>query len=220
MIKAAVDNFSGKEPSKAKIWKSMQERDITMKIRDLLWKATHGGYWLGNKWNHIPNYKTRATCQCCQMKDSMEHILTDCKAIECKTIWKLVQDLWRTKIDKGYKPTLGLILGAPVIAIRDDDGKILPGATRLYRILMTESAHAIWALRCQRVIEHENDQAKAMTELKVKHYWTTIIQARLDQDRAQTNIHKFGSRAILDDKVLQTWSGTSRDEDNLPPNWV
>ena len=220
LIQAAIEDFTGESQSEGNIWKSMQKTVLTSKIRDFYYKATHNAYWVGAKWKHIEAYEDRAICQRCQVEESMDHILTKCESDERKVIWKLASELWLKKNSKWYEPSLGLILGAPAITIKTDDGVPDAGATRFFHILMTESAHAVWAIRCRRVIEHENDPTKRMSELEIRNHWTALIQNRLNLDKVQTNVQTFGHRALSEDKVLQTWRGTLKDEDSLPPNWV
>jgi len=46
------------------------------------------------------------------------------------------------------------------------------------------------------------------------------LNVRLGEDRALTNNLKYGRRALPKSTVLNTWSGTLRDEPSLPGNWL
>ena len=43
---------------------------------------------------------------------------------------------------------------------------------------------------------------------------------RLKFDKLQTDIKRYGSRAIKADLVLKPWSGVLLNEENLPDNWI
>ncbi|KAG1839037.1 hypothetical protein DFJ58DRAFT_644578, partial [Suillus subalutaceus] len=52
------------------------------------------------------------------------------------------------------------------------------GASRLLRIIISESAYLIWVLRCERVI-----QGILQDEEKTKRRWMNAIDKRLQLDR-------------------------------------
>ncbi|KAJ7722244.1 hypothetical protein B0H14DRAFT_2411478, partial [Mycena olivaceomarginata] len=69
--------------------------------------------------------------------------------------------LWRC-MHQAYK--IGLACG--FADVDDAKGKRDRGANRLYRIMISETAHLIWKLRCIRVIERGSDPTKYFTEQK------------------------------------------------------
>ncbi|KAH9163159.1 hypothetical protein EDB89DRAFT_1829099, partial [Lactarius sanguifluus] len=51
------------------------------------------------------------------------------------------------------------------------------GATRLLRIIISESAYLIWTLRCNRTIRD-----KTYTEREIEQTWLRAINRRLSED--------------------------------------
>ena len=88
----------------------------------------------------------------------------------------------------------------------------------MYRILMTESAHLIWKIRCERIIERSNKEQWHSVQ-EIMNRWQCAINKRLTLDQAMTN-KKYETRAISIQTVLHTWSGTLKDELSLPDNWI
>ena len=75
-IRIAAKEIFDETPTDEVIWKSMRHKDITRKIRDFLWKHTHGVYRLGAFWTHIPGLENRAEFPICNKYDTFEHILS------------------------------------------------------------------------------------------------------------------------------------------------
>jgi hypothetical protein len=92
------------------------------------------------------------------------------------------------------------------------------GAERLYRILMTESAHLIWRIRCERVLER-SDRDQWHTAKEISNRWQSALNKRLALDQAMTS-RKYGSKAIKAKTVLHTWSGILQNEQSLPDDWI
>lgn len=90
------------------------------------------------------------------------------------------------------------------------------GTTRLFRILISESAHLIWRLRNERVI-NAKDPA---TTREIRNRWLKAINNRLRIDCALTNGIKYGKRAIDKKLVQKTWCNVLKDEENLPKDWT
>ncbi|KAJ7640931.1 hypothetical protein B0H17DRAFT_960186 [Mycena rosella] len=90
------------------------------------------------------------------------------------------------------------------------------GATRLFRILISESAFLVWRLRNERVINKEiPTSARA-----IHNRWLKLINNRLGLDRAMTNEHKYGKKAVKKNLVLKTWRKVLKNEDDLPKDWT
>ena len=92
------------------------------------------------------------------------------------------------------------------------------GAERLYRIIITESAHLIWRIRCERILERSDREQWHSTE-EIQNRWLYAINKRLTLDQAMTN-KKYETKAISAQTVLSTWSGTLHDELSLPDDWI
>ncbi|KAH9988298.1 hypothetical protein BJV77DRAFT_1022364 [Russula vinacea] len=102
----------------------------------------------------------------------MDRILIACRAGPVRTIWNLAEESWPQKNPRWLEITLGTILGCGSIALinppnLDEEGnqerRSNSGAVRLLQILLTESAHLIWVLRCERVIQQKNHNANEIT---------------------------------------------------------
>jgi len=89
----------------------------------------------------------------------------------------------------------------------------LRGASRLLKILTSESAFLIWALRCERVIHEKNH-----THQEIKSRWLNIINSRLTEDKiAASKIKRNKGFTTL---VSNTWEKVLRKENDIPNNWI
>jgi ribonuclease HI len=82
------------------------------------------------------------------------------------------------------------------------------GTSRLYRILVSESAHLVWRLHNEKVIQ-QKDSASVP---EIHNRWIHQINNRLMIDCAMTNRNKYGKRAIKTAVVKQTWKNVLKDE--------
>ena len=216
----AIKDLSNKLPIDSAIWKSIRNKDITRKIREFLWKSMHNAHKCGKFWNNIPGLEQRATCPVCNEEESMEHILLECNAPGQKIIWKLTKELWLKKHDTWPVPKYGTIQGCSMADFKTEEGAPQQGKNRLYRILMSESAFLIWKLRCERRISKEDDPEKFHSETEIHNRWVATINNRLNLDKLMTNHKKYGKKALKERAVIQTWTKTLYDENNLLDNWL
>jgi hypothetical protein len=177
----------------------------------------HNAHRCGDYWLKIPDFEHRGKCPVCDIEDSMAHILTGCDAPGQKEIWLLAKELWLTKHNVWPNvDNLGVITGCGLAQFQNIKGQRKLGAERLYRIIMTESAHLIWRMRCERIIERSNrEQWHTAQEIKNRCYGA--INKRLALDQAMTN-KRYEAKAIPISTVLCTWSGTLQNELSLPDN--
>jgi hypothetical protein len=207
--KAEIEDAFGFIPTEEKIWKSMQNKDVTRQIRTFLWKTTHDAYVVGTHWLRETNSqekKERSECQHCGMTESMEHILSQCEVPGQKEVWALAKELWTKRNPDWPWPGIGVVIGASLATFKDEKGQRKSGDTRLYRILVTESAYLIWKLRCERVIRNGGDLP---TEDQIRNRWVSMINARLQMDCSMT-YRRYGKKALLVKTVLKTWKGMRR----------
>jgi ribonuclease HI len=113
---------------------------------------------------------------------------------------------------------IGSITGCGLTDFKDRQKKPLPGANRLYRIIILEATHLIWKLRNECIFKHASEDQWPSAR-KIHNRWLTTINARLTLDRSSTS-SKYGSRAIKSYVVLDTWSNTLRNEIDLLVNWI
>jgi len=57
----------------------------------------HNSYKVGRYWERIPNYGERGHCRECDTTETMEHILTECRASGQTEIWALTKELCEKK---------------------------------------------------------------------------------------------------------------------------
>ncbi|KAF5378486.1 hypothetical protein D9615_007135 [Tricholomella constricta] len=219
MVRHTIKDNAGNLPSDKRIWNSLYCKDISRNISAFLWRAMHNSYPIGEFWSRIPNFEHRSQCQTCNAEESMEHILTVCPDSCQSTIWRLAENLWSRKGLPWFQPTIGMQLGCALITFKDDQGKPKVGADRLYKIIMTESTHLIWKLRCEWRIGKDSDPEKRHTETEVVNKWYEAINRRLKFDCLMTDNTRYGRKAIRSTLVKQTWKNTLQDEGNLPVNW-
>ncbi|KAJ7834276.1 hypothetical protein B0H13DRAFT_1653372 [Mycena leptocephala] len=210
VITAIKNNFNH-SPTPAQVWKSIRHKDFTHQVKDFLWKSLHSAHRIGAFWKHIPECEER------NLPD-LEHILLKCKHPGQELVWKLAKDLWLCKNPIWSDLSLGSVLGCGLATILDEKGRTLPGASRLYRILISESVYVIWKNRNDSMI---GQGGEPMPDNKIHNEWLHAINLCLKFDCVLTNYTKYGKQnSIKTSLVLQTWSSTLADEDKLPENWI
>jgi len=100
---------------------------------------------------------------------------------------------------------------------KKENGRPDTPKNRLYRILMSESAHLIWTLRCERRIRNENDYDHS--ERAVRNKWYKKINDRLQVDCLLTNKYLFERKALKTKLVHGTWTKCSTSEEDLHQDW-
>ncbi|TFK78377.1 hypothetical protein K466DRAFT_614661 [Polyporus arcularius HHB13444] len=220
-IQATLAQDTKREPTAAKIWAAIRHRDIARKMRDFLWKATHDALRVGRYWEHIPGYEQRALCGVCGVTDSLEHILLECDAPGQRTVWKLTKNLLLHRGAGQLQLSLGVLIGAPGLSMAELKGKRMPGLDRLCRIVLTESTHLVWKLRCERVIQRDNDPEQWHTEKEVAGRWRKAVLRRYALDNLLTH-RRFGKKGTRANKLEATWGDIFRDctEDTVPRSGV
>ncbi|KAJ3833351.1 hypothetical protein F5878DRAFT_546708, partial [Lentinula raphanica] len=138
------------------------------------------------------------------------HILLECDCNGQKEVWELAKNLWGKQKTRWIKPEFGIILGCGALNIRDENGRALPGESRLYRIVISESAHMIWKLRNERVI----NQTPPLTRERIEHRWKATIHGRYQIDCILTS-SKFGKRKMPNRVKRGTWRNVIQTE-NIP----
>ena len=218
-VKAATEEFFGETPTEEAMWRSMRHRDITKKIRNFLWKHAHGVYRLGRFWSHIPGCEDRGVCPLCGKQETIEHLLTECDATERQTIWDQTNALWRRRYDDDIPTTEGAVLGGGLANFKKMDGKPDAAKNRLYRILITEAAHLIWVLRCERRIASSDSPEGYHTVEAVRNRWYRKINERMQVDCLLTNDYLYGRKAQKTRKVYDTWAKCSTNTEDLHRDW-
>ncbi|KAJ7023633.1 hypothetical protein C8F04DRAFT_969939 [Mycena alexandri] len=196
---AAAANTDGSAPPGSRIWNSIRHEDIPKNIRFFLWMIIHDGYKVGKYRENIAGFEDRGQCSVCEDTESMEHILTKCEAPGQKEIWDLVSEIWKKKSGSELRPSMGEIMACGATRRGPPQKKPEAGMTRFYRILVSESAHLIWRLRNERVIQ-ETGPADIN---EIRNWWLKALNDKLGLDCLLTNTNRYGSKAIS--VSLQYW---------------
>ena len=150
---------------------------------------------------------------------SLEHIILQCDIHGQRIVWRNLKQLWLKK-HKSWPElqNIGHMTGCGLAEFKNQEGKALKDVNRLSRILISESAHLIWKLRCKRVSKGKPEEEWPQ-EAEIHNRWLATMNARLTLDRAITN-NKYGKRALRQEVVLGTWRNVLENEKNLPKNWL
>ncbi|KAH9927752.1 uncharacterized protein B0H18DRAFT_875187, partial [Fomitopsis serialis] len=202
------------------IWKEVRHGDIRRPVTDFLWKGIHGAHRVGAYWTNIPGYEDRAVCRLCGVTESMAHILTECAALERSSVWSYVERAWTRTGGEWREPSLPSILAAGLATPRRANGKPSKDhSVKLWRILLTEAAYLIWCLRCERVIQHEDEANWKHSKRSIAARWYASVNKRLHLDIESTH-PRFGRLAIKRQLVLDTWHHLVWDVQALPDDWT
>ena len=218
-IKTTTQNLFGYTPTEGAIWKSIRHKDVSKKIRDFLWKHAHGAYMLGSTWAHIPGYEDRAICNLCDEQEDLNHIMTRCQSAERRTIWGLASEIWSLKHGEALQITEGAILGGGLATFSAENGNPDAPKNRFYKILMTESTHLIWVLRCERRISREGETTPDPPEAEIRTKWLRKMNERMQIDCLLTNQYLYERKALKTRLVYETWKGVSTNTTDLHREW-
>jgi exonuclease III len=215
----AVKERSGTFPDSHQVWDTTNHKDFSKVFRTFLWKSLHNTHKIGDYWHNIDNYSHRANCQKCGVTEGLEHVLLQCDIPGQKVIWESTRALWLKKHDTWPElANIGAITGCGLIEFKNEGGKVLPGTARAYRILISESTHLIWRLRCTRVHEGKPEE-EWPKDPEIHNRWLATINARLTLDRSSTS-KKYGKKATKQSLVLDTWDKIIKAGPDLPHNWL
>ncbi|KAI0355196.1 RnaseH-domain-containing protein [Trametes cingulata] len=217
---SALKMVAGLSYTEHAVWSLLRKDPVQRKVRDFLWKAIHDAYRVGKYWENIPGYEDRELCAYCGETESMNHILAECRAPGQETIWRLARALLRIRRISLPEVTGGLAKGSHLFAARRVGGEADNAGTRLARIVLTESAHCIWRMRCERVIGWIDEPERVHSTVEIENVWLASINKRLSMDIATSNKRTCGNRAVKPQTVLATWRGLLDREQDLPDDWL
>lgn len=156
----------------------------------------------------------------------MDHILTACEHPTRSLIWRRAEKLWPHGESTWPRISLGTIVGCNTLTVetlqrkKDETGRPQlskhydPGATRLLRIIISESAYLIWTLRCERTI-----RGREYTDREVEAAWLKVINRRLSEDK--TAATKVLRKEQYINVVKNTWDrALYMRHCNLPEDWM
>ena len=227
LIKLALKDFTLSHESSNTIWKGIRRKTIRPRVQQFIYKALHGAYKIGRYWSNIPGYEGRGQCPRCHTTETLDHILTSCTTDPVNTIWPLARETWPHAPELWPRPNIGLILGCGNLTTpeeenpseSDDDDENAQrrsdkkGMDRLLQIMVSESAHLIWVLRCERVI---NEQTHTIEEIRAR--WFKALNARLTDDKITATKIKRGKTSIQ--LVKSTWTKVLQKYSAIPRDWI
>ena len=216
LSRRAIHNMTNNLETTSSIWRSIRHPDIRRPIQAFLFRAMHNSLRIGKFWTHIRNYEHRAKCALCgtHLAD-LEHILTTCPSPERLTVWKAARRTWPISLPNWQQPSYSQILGCgsitPPTSTDHERTTLARARARLLRIIISESAHLIWVLRCERVISE-----RTHTVNEIEQRWLDKLNSRLHIDRRRAK-----SRPTLIKQVQSTWQYVLPDgATHLPRDWV
>ena len=87
------------------------------------------------------------------------------------------------------------------------------GTKRFLQILISESTHLIWVLRCERTIQN-----KSHSHTEIESRWLQVINARLTEDNIiAARIRRDKSYSAL---IASTWEPILSRDSDLPNNQI
>ncbi|KAI0039428.1 RnaseH-domain-containing protein [Auriscalpium vulgare] len=217
-VRDAIHTSLGSLATIPSVWTSCRHRDIPRPIQQFLFRSLHHSYKIGAYWESIPGYEHRASCSACGAPtESMDHLLFQCPDSHQALIWHLARDLWPHGADSWPDMNIGTALACGLLSVRTPDDtqppRPRPGPTRLLRILVAESVHLIWVLRCEATIAE-----RTLSPAAVVTRWRRRLHDRLITDKI--NASRTDRRPASSGLVRSTWRGVLLREDELPPDWV
>ncbi|KAG1837267.1 RnaseH-domain-containing protein [Suillus subalutaceus] len=177
LTRATIESMTATIETDEVIWRSCRNKDITKKIQMFIYKTLNNMFRIGEYWLQIPTFEHRARCQACGE----------------------VPELMDHILTQCNNPTRKKIWSLA--------RSIWPRASRLLKILISESAYLIWTLRCERTIK-----GQIHTEDNITSRWVNTINKRIQLDRAIAARTKRSSKAIT--QVRQTWADIIKINNN------
>jgi ribonuclease HI/exonuclease III len=216
-IREAIERYNGAAETNESLWRNTRNPAIRIKIQQFLFKSIHSTQKIGPFWSKTRRYQHRQLCRTCNTIETMEHILLNCNEIAVRTIWELAKNHWPHEDIPPPELSIGIILGCGSVkaprAAQNQGPNRSKGPTRLLQILVSESAHLIWVLRCERVI-----QKRRANEAEIKARWTNAINRRLTDDKINATRIKRDKRT--ERKVKSTWEAILARSQDLPDQWL
>ena len=223
--RVAITAYTGLDETDRTIWRSTRKRTIRLRVQQFLFKAIHNTPMVGEVWLNIEGFQHQGSCTPCGTIENMNHILLSCAVGPVDIIWDMAKKLWPYNNIKWPEISLGTIFGCGCITTKEENraerntrrrGSTLKqrGATRLLQITISEAAHLIWVLRCERVI-----QEKTHTQEETVARWYKAINRRLTDDKITATIIRKKDIPFTQ-LVEATWEDALRKISDLPDEWI
>ncbi|KIO19588.1 hypothetical protein M407DRAFT_82620 [Tulasnella calospora MUT 4182] len=208
--------WGGRKHTPESLWNSIRNSPFRREVTDFYWQALHGRTVCGPYFCHWGGeWEERQFCSCGEM-ETLQHILNGCDDRE----W--VTKAWREAVNilgelKAAGQEAFLIPSyeqAMTIGLTSRKKK---GAERLIKIVISETAFAIWKHRNAVVIRNEAvNGARAASTVR------DVILRRAQVDLNTTRLPEFRSRRHLRRqiaKITATWENLFREVPG-PLRWI
>ncbi|TEB21314.1 hypothetical protein FA13DRAFT_1643096 [Coprinellus micaceus] len=213
----AAKEKAGLTPKDETIWKSTRAKSVpNNRQKEFLWKLAHDALKCGSFWEGKPGCEHMVNCPSCEVTETAEHTLTNCRSSGQETIWKLVNKMCEERNIPWSHPDIGTITSCGIPCVKNGEtGKIRTGASRLRTILIAQSAHLIWKLRCEWRMGHRGDPAKVHTKRKIHNRWVDMINRTIRFDIMAAKSKNPIRGAPRPATALHTWINTLQDDSIL-----
>ena len=221
LAREAIKEYTGHYETDKSIWNSIRKRTIRIRVQQFLYKAIHSTQMVGEVWLNIQGYHQRASCAPCGTFENMSHILLSCTTGPATQIWNLAKELWPHDNIRWPVLNIGTIMGCGCLSTKleiqnqetDTPRILLRGAARLLQISISEAAHLIWVLRCERVI-----QERSHTPEETEARWYKAINRRLTDDKITAT--RIKRDPLFTQLVEATWECVLRKISDPPDMWI
>ncbi|EJD36788.1 hypothetical protein AURDEDRAFT_73872 [Auricularia subglabra TFB-10046 SS5] len=215
-VRAAVGEATGHWPSEKEVWETTRMAEINRPAREFIWRSLHNMQSVGNYWRNIRNREMLGDCPQCESLESMDHILFECNAPGQDIVWSEVKQLW-ARTGLGWPGVnFGTAVGCGLMVIKGQDGAPLPGASRLFRILISEAIFLIWKIRNERRIQNKDDPELHAAGDEIVRRWRATIERKFRLELNLTSRKRYKGRALKWKSVLLTWGPIIHKQANEP----
>ena len=204
-----IKTLTGTSPTPARIWNTiLKNRSYAPpNIRSFVWKIAQNGLKIGSYWLRINGYENRGKCTECDCTESINHILFTCPLNQGNTVWSVAETLCKRKtIPWPDGMNTSHIIAAPLLKIKNQEGKTRTGASRFLTIIILECAWTIWKMRCKRVLGNAQLDDKGISITEALNNIKAALNERLCEDTYLTNTKRYAKKALNKDLVASTWS--------------
>ncbi|KAJ6540516.1 hypothetical protein B0H19DRAFT_959323 [Mycena capillaripes] len=85
-IRSTVQEFANISLTDEMVWKDTRSTTFQLLTREFYWKCIHNIFQVGDFWIHIQHSEVFGRCHICDVPETLEHIVLECRAPEQKTM--------------------------------------------------------------------------------------------------------------------------------------
>jgi len=214
LTRHAVEEITGDILPDYKLWISLQNKTLPRNIKGFLWCTMHSSHKIGHYWQKMskPEFTERAICEHCSAIENMDHILTSCELSGQGIVWELAEAAWSLTHKDWVFPSIGVILSCGLNIYVNNKGRPDKGLNCLCTIIISESAHLIWKIRCEWQVGRGGSYEKLHHQKEIKNMWFLAMYQRLLLDKWSSDT-KYGGKALRKSTLVNTWKHLIPSED-------